>query len=220
MPYDAKGLSDLYSSAGVSMCDMLDKTQTMNPVVHLGGYSTEIHEQSELALNNWGQYSHSNQPVHHILYMFGASDPQGVTGACAAKGQYWLRKAMKEFYRPDWKMFTGDEDNGQMSAWYVLSSLGLYSLSPSSGEYVLGSPQFAKVTINIDDESPFSASSGKGKTLVVESLNNSPTNVFVQEVRWNDQKLADGVNSIKYSTLMEGGVLSFTMGAAPAQVKK
>jgi putative alpha-1,2-mannosidase len=211
-------LRDLYASAGYDICEELEKAQTMRPIVHIGGYGSEIHEQSELALNNWGQYAHSNQPVHHMLYMFGASDPKGVTGQCAAKGQHYIRKVLDEMYRPDWKMFTGDEDNGQMSAWYILSSLGLYSLSPSSGEYVFGSPQFQKVVVHIDDSprSVYTSAVNNGaKTLTIEAIDNSPSNVYVHEVRWNDVAVEAGVNSIKYATLMEGGTLTFVMGDKP-----
>ena len=87
MPFDAKGLSALYSESGRDMCAELDRAQTMSGVFHIGNYGSQIHEQTELIENCWGQYSHNNQPVHHMLYMFGAIDGNGFSGSCAAKGQ-------------------------------------------------------------------------------------------------------------------------------------
>ena len=81
------------------------------------------------------QYSHNNQPVHHMLYMFMHN---GYGSACSSKGQYYVRKTLLELYKPNSDMFPGDEDNGEMSAWFALSSIGLYNLSPGSGQYVLG----------------------------------------------------------------------------------
>jgi putative alpha-1,2-mannosidase len=169
---------------------------------------------TEMAVNCWGQYSHGNQPVHHMLYMFGSANPgEGVTGSCAASGQYYLRKAMSRLYSPSDEMFAGDEDNGEMGAWYILSSLGLYSLSPGTEDYVFGSPLFQKVTINL------SGNGVEGATeLVIEAHDNSVDNVYVQSVSWNGVNIA--INSIKYSELMKGGVLEFQMGSSPAKKMK
>lgn len=167
---------------------------------------------TEMAVNCWGQYSHGNQPVHHMLYMFGSVDPTaGVTGKCAAKGQYYLRKAMRELYSPTSDMFAGDEDNGEMGAWYVLSSLGLYSLSPGTEDYVLGSPLFEKVVIDLEGNG-VARSSSYSTQLIIEALDNSAENVYVQSVSWNGTPLGAGVNSMKYSDLMKGGKLVFQMG--------
>ena len=91
----------------------------MSPVFHIGDYGTEIHEQTEMPVNCWGQYAHNNQPTHHILYMFGAT-------GCAAKGQYWIRQALSTLYSPDSDMFPGDEDNGEMRSAFLIK-LYLYS---------------------------------------------------------------------------------------------
>lgn len=186
----------------------------MSSAVHIGGYGSQIHEMTEM-VDVWGQYEHNNQPVHHMLYMFGAADEDGVTGACAAKGQYWLRKAMSTLYQPGADMFAGDEDNGQMSAWYILSSMGLYSLSPGSQEYALGSPLFARLVIDLDASVAKTAPGTGKKLLTIEAKNNSAENVYVQAVSWNGMPLAAGANSIPYTTIMEGGVLSFEMGPEP-----
>ena len=206
LPYDPKGLAALYTAAGADICDALLQAQTSLSAYHIGAYDAEIHEQTEMPENCWGQYEHNNQPVHHVLYMFAAVDPRStLTGACAAAGQRYLRKAMTALYRPGSDMFAGDEDNGQMSAWFLLSSVGLYSLSPGSGFYNIGSPLFASVEISL----------GGGKNVAVVAKNHGPENVYVHGVRWNGEDLVEG--RIAYSMLKQGGVLEFDMGDKPLQ---
>lgn len=91
-----------------------------------------------------------------------------------------------------------------MGSWHVLNAIGLYPLSPASGDYVLGSPLFANVSIGLPG----------GKTLIVTALNQGPANVYVQGARWNGAPVA-GV-ALSYAALMQGGTLEFTMGPAPA----
>lgn len=201
VPYDPKGLADLFSSSGRNICDELQRAQTMQPTFHVGYYSNEIHEQTELPEHCWGQYSHNNQPVHYMLYMFQASDPSGYSGQCAKQGSFWLRKTMRELYKPGNDMFSGDEDNGSMSAWFVLSSLGLYSLAPGSPEYQLGTPLFSKVVIDVGAPIP----------LTIVANNNSPDNKYVKKVYWNGKVLSENASSISYATLMMGGTLTFDM---------
>jgi len=206
VPYDPMGLAKTFESTGRNLCDELLRAQTILPTFHLGGYGTEIHEQTEMPEDCWGQYSHNNQPSHYMLYMFGASDAAGYTGQCAAIGQSYIRRVMRELYKPGADMYPGDDDNGQMSAWYILSSLGLYSLSPGSSEYVFGSPQFGSVVIDLDN----------GKSLEIDAINNSAENVYIQQVTFNGAVISgNGVNSINFDSLMAGGKLIFNMGSAP-----
>jgi len=184
-----------------------------------------------------------------MLYMFGAVDTQGYSGACASKGQYYLRKAMSELYKPGYDMFSGDEDNGQMSAWYILSSLGLYSLSPASTDYVFGSPLFSKAVVHLNDyfynknshgysrkinptrgSKLFQSASTEDVTLTIIAKNNGPMNVYVQNIYWNGQLLDNSkrtktssgmaaLNSIPYAELMKGGELTFEMSDKPSSNK-
>lgn len=205
VPHDPMGLAQLYKTqAGLDMCSMLEQAQTLPSIFHIGAYGSEIHEMTEMALLCWGQYEHDNQPVHHMLYMYIASDPDGPTGACAQRGQYWLRQAMTRLYNPGPAMFCGDEDNGEVASWYILSALGLYALAPGTPNYVLGSPLFSHVQITLDNTS---------RTLDIVATNNSATNVYVQSVTWNGQPV-QGV-SVNYADLMQGGVLNFTMTDTP-----
>ena len=110
---------------------------------------------------------------------------------------------MTSLYKAGVDMYAGDEDNGQMSAWFLLSSMGLYSLAPGSGNYNIGSPLFSRVEITID----------QGKSLVIEAKNNGPSNVYVHAVYFNGERLTEG--KIPYSKLIQGGLLSFDMADKP-----
>ena len=111
----------------------LEEMLSTPPIFHVGVYGTEIHEMSEMAAVPFGQYAHSNQPVHHLLYIFAHAGRPDLT-------QFWVRKVMRDLYTPE--TFAGDEDTGSMSAWFVLSALGFYPLCPGKPEYTLGSPLF------------------------------------------------------------------------------
>jgi predicted alpha-1,2-mannosidase len=128
----------------------LEKMLTMFPDFEVGAYGSEIHEMSEMAAINFGQYAHSNQPAHHILYIFTVAGRQDRTA-------YWTKRVMDELYTPD--IFAGDEDTGSMAAWYILSALGFYPLCPGKPEYVLGAPLFPRAIVHLPNS----------KTLVVEN---------------------------------------------------
>ena len=101
-------------------------------------------------------------------------------------------------------MYPGDEDNGSMGAWFIFNMLGLYPLSPASTSYVIGSPLFANVTLDV----------GAARPIYVTAANQAPDNVYVQALTWNGKPVA-GV-SMEYADLMQGGELHFTMGSKPA----
>jgi predicted alpha-1,2-mannosidase len=222
LPYDPAGLAALYTASGRDMCAELDAAQNApTSTFHVTGYGSEIHEQTEMPDHCWGQYAHNNQPVHHMLYMYMYA---GHKNACAARGQFFIRKVLSTLYTSGSDMFAGDEDNGEMGAWYVLSSLGLYSLSPGSNSYVLGSPVFGRVDLDISDNAAFGTAgrnqppSADKRILSVVAENNSRENVYVQSVSWNGVVIAGAINSIAYSSLMQGGTLTFVMGHKPVVV--
>ena len=99
----------------------LEEMLTIQPIFNVGVYAEEIHEMSEMAAVPFGQYAQSNQPVHHLLYLFAHAGRPDRT-------QFWARRVMNELYTPD--NFPGDEDTGSMAAWYVLSALGFYPHVP------------------------------------------------------------------------------------------
>jgi putative alpha-1,2-mannosidase len=152
-----------------------------------------------------------------MLWMFGGYDQDGsgtasaptYTRPCSQVGQHYLRRTLQELYKPGLEMFPGDEDNGQMSAWLLLSSLGLYSINPGSAHYALGSPLFEDVTIQI-------ATSPTPVMLHITAVNQGPDNVYVHQIQLNGKVLVEG--QIKYKDLVRGGELRFTMSNVPMPV--
>ena len=145
-----------------------------------------------------GQYAHGNEPSHHVIYMYNYV------------GQPWkaarlLRQTMSEMYRNDFDGLSGNEDVGQMSSWYVLSSIGLYQVEPAGGKYVFGSPLFDDVTIQI----------GKGKTFTVKAPGNSKENIYVQSARLNGKPYTKSY--INYKDIVSGGTLELVMGPNPSK---
>ncbi len=147
-PHDEETLFTMLGSKEKAVA-ALEEMITMAPDFNTGAYGQEIHEMSEMAAVHFGQYAHSNQPVHHVLYLFTAAGRRDRTA-------YWARRVMNELYTPD--TFAGDEDTGSMAAWYVLSALGFYPLCPGKPEYVLGGALFPRATVHLPN----------GKELVVE----------------------------------------------------
>ncbi|MDD7885019.1 GH92 family glycosyl hydrolase [Flavivirga sp. 57AJ16] len=143
-----------------------------------------------------GQYAHGNEPSHHIAYLFNCANKPWRT-------QYWARKIMDTQYNTTPNGLSGNEDCGQMSAWYVLSSIGLYPLNPASTMYQIGSPLFEKVTINLPE----------GKSFVIVAENVSDKNIYIQSATLNNQIF--NKTSISHQTLIKGGELHFVMGPEP-----
>jgi predicted alpha-1,2-mannosidase len=143
-----------------------------------------------------GQYAHGNEPSHHVAYLY------AYTGA-HHKTQSRVRDLLKTMYRAAPDGLAGNEDCGQMSAWYLMSALGLYAVDPVSGNYVFSSPLFERATIAI----------APGRTLEIETRDHSPAHPYIQAVRWNGapyQKVW-----ISHAELARGGRLVFELGRAP-----
>lgn len=145
-----------------------------------------------------GQYVHGNEPSHHVAYLYNYSGE-------AWKTQSYVRQIMTTQYRATPSGHCGNEDCGQMSAWFVLSSLGFYPVNPVGGDYDIGSPLFDKATINLSD----------GKKFVITAKNNSPRNIYVESVTLNGKPL-DGY-ILKHSDIMKGGELVFVMSDKPTK---
>lgn len=143
-----------------------------------------------------GQYAHGNEPSHHIAYMY------------AYGGQQWkiaerVRFIMNDFYTDKPDGIIGNEDCGQMSAWYIMSSFGFYPVNPSKGVYVFGSPHFEKSTINLP----------AGKQFVIEAVGNSMENIYIQSAELNGQSYTKSY--ILHEDIVKGGNLKFIMGNTP-----
>lgn len=139
-----------------------------------------------------GQYAHGNEPSHHILYMYNFVGQHDKT---AEK----VRDVLKTMYHNDFDGLSGNEDVGQMSAWYILSSLGIYQVEPAGGRYMFGSPLFDKAVVNV----------GKGKTFTIIAHNNGAKNVYVQQIKLNGRPYKKLY--IDYKDIVSGGTLEFFM---------
>jgi len=202
VPYAPRALAAALAAAGVDACATLDDFNTMPSIARPGTNAGVTHEMAEMALNCWGQWELNNQPVWVVQHM-GVGMDSGVAGPCAQRAQPRLRRSAALF-RAGADMFPGDEDNGSMGAWYILNALGLYPLAPASGQYTLGSPLFANVTIDV----------GGGRALTIVANGQSPARTAVAAVRLNGVAVAG--TDVAYEALMRGGLLEFDMILPPA----
>ena len=147
-----------------------------------------------------GQYAHGNEPSHHMAYLYNYVDQP-------AKAQEVLRTIMTELYHNEPDGLSGNEDCGQMSAWYIMSALGFYPVAPASNAYDLGSPMIDKAKIQL----------GNSKTLDITVHNNSPEKLYVEKVVWNG--IEQNRSFIKHEEIREGGHLEFYMSSKPAEEK-
>ncbi len=174
----------------------LDSFFTMKPDIKYGSYGQEIHEMKEMVLAGMGQYAHGNQPTQHVPYLYNYSGQPW-------KSQKQVRMVTAKLYNATEKGYPGDEDQGQMSSWYVLSALGIYSVCPGTDQYVIGSPVFKKATIKLEN----------GKTFTIEAKGNSAQNVYIQSAKLNGTDYDK--NYIRYQDIITGGSLVFEMSATP-----
>ncbi len=144
-----------------------------------------------------GQYAHGNEPSHHIAYLYDyAGQPW--------KTQKLVRKIMDEFYKPEPDGLIGNEDCGQMSAWYILSASGFYEVTPGSPIYAFGTPLFKEVKYNLEN----------GRSFTIKAPNVSTANFYIKSANLNGQKYQKSY--ISHEDLMRGGVLEFEMTDSPA----
>ncbi|MGW4750384.1 glycoside hydrolase domain-containing protein, partial [Streptomyces sp. NPDC004290] len=165
----------------------------------VGSYGGVIHEMTEARDVRMGNYGHSNQVAHHVIYMYDAA------------GQPWktqknAREVLSRLYTGSeiGQGYHGDEDNGEQSAWYVFSALGFYPLVMGGGEYAVGSPLFTKATVHLEN----------GKDLVIKAPRNSTRNIYVQGLKVNGKAWTS--TSLPHTLLAKGGVLEFDMGPRPS----
>ncbi|MGH3648011.1 MAG: GH92 family glycosyl hydrolase, partial [Micromonosporaceae bacterium] len=199
VPHDGQGLANLYGGR-----DQLGKQldtffSTPETATFPGSYGGIIHEMREARDVRMGMYGHSNQPSHHIPYMYNyAGQP--------SKTQATVREALSRLYLGSeiGQGYAGDEDNGEMSAWYVFSALGFYPLQMGSPTYAIGSPLFRKATIHLEN----------GKDLVINAPDNNARNVYVKGVRVNGKPYDK--TYLPHDVLAKGGVIDFEMDRKPS----
>jgi predicted alpha-1,2-mannosidase len=199
--HDPRGMANLYGG-DQGFASKLDAVVSAPRDYLQGSYPYLIHEMREAYDTNMGQYAHANEPVHHLLYMFAyAGQPW--------KTQQYVREVLSEqkgIYGPgyDGRGYLGDEDNGQMSAWYVFSALGLYPASPGHDEYVIGSPLHARMSLRLESGASFS----------VVASNNAPENMYVQRATLEGAPLTRSY--LTHAEIVRGGTLELEMGPQPS----
>ncbi len=192
---DGQGLANLYGGrrAMEEKLDALFNDDLRNT------FSGGIHEMKEAREVRMGQYHHSNQPAHHLIYMYNYA---GTPYKTAEK----VRDILTHGYAGQniGQGYIGDEDNGEMSAWYVFSALGFYPVSMGNDEYAIGSPLFTKATIHMDN----------GKDLVINAPNTSRENIYIQSMKFNGEDYNKAY--FKHADLAKGGVIDIVMGSEPS----
>ncbi|MQA21070.1 GH92 family glycosyl hydrolase [Rugamonas rivuli] len=192
---DVNGLVDLMGGRQKFVAK-LDQVFSLPPTFDESYYGEVIHEIREMQIANMGQYAHGNQPIQHMIYLY------GYAGA-PWKTQYWARETMNRLYKATPDGYCGDEDNGQTSAWYVFSALGFYPVTPVVPQYVVGAPLFKKVTLKLEN----------GKSVVINAPANSDSKRYVNALKVNGK--AYEKNWLSHAGLMQGAVLDFDMSDKP-----
>ena len=188
VPQDVEGLKQLFGS-DERFLSHLDSLFSENSDILGDNKSPDI---SGLI----GQYAHGNEPSHHIAYMYNyAGKPW--------KSQAQVRQIMDSLYTVEPDGICGNEDCGQMSAWYVLSAMGFYPVNPADGNFVFGSPLFDEAVLQLPDS----------KTLTITANNVSDDNIYIQKVTFNGTPLEK--TFITYEELKKGGTLVYEMGSEP-----
>ncbi|MEG0275554.1 MAG: GH92 family glycosyl hydrolase, partial [Coprobacillus sp.] len=200
VPQDGYGLANLYGGAD-ALAKRIDTI--FNTPGTYNGYGASngvggIHEQREAREVKLGQYGQSNQPSHGIIYMYNYAEQPWKT-------QEYVRSVLDRCYvGSDFGQgYLGDEDNGEMSGWYILSALGFFPVNMGSGQYAIGSPLYEEATLHIEN----------GKTLTITANNNSTENIYVQSMQVNGK--AYNSSFIDSSVLTKGGTINFEMDSTP-----
>lgn len=189
VPHDVKGLIKLFGSDKAFM-------SKLDSLFFVEGWAGDNASPDMSGMT--GQYAHGNEPSHHVIYMYNyAGRPD--------KAAPMLRKMLNEMYLDQPDGLSGNEDVGQMSAWYIISSVGLYQVDPVGGCFVIGSPLFDKATVNV----------GGGKTFTVVAKNNSDKNIYVQSARLNGKTLKNSY--VDFNDIRRGGTLELVMGPKPSK---
>lgn len=184
-PHDVNGLMQLWGTRE-NFINAMDSLYTVESKID--GHASDI-------TGLVGQYAQGNEPSHHMAYLYNwVGEPW--------KTQAMTRRLLDEQYSATPEGISGNEDCGQMSAWYIFSALGMYPVAPGSNQYALTTPLFERATISL----------ANGKTLVIEA-NNPRKNIYIDKVELNGREITD--NYLLHSEIMEGGTLTFTLRSTP-----
>ena len=187
VPHDVEGLIEVFGG----------KNNFVNKLDSLFIVKSDLNKGASIDITGMiGQYAHGNEPSHHILYLY------------PFVGQQWktaekVREVFNKFYRATSDGLIGNEDCGQMSSWYIFSSLGFYPVNPVNGMFVFGSPIADQVSITLSN----------GKNFKIIALNNNNQNKYIQSIKFNEKIYTKSY--IMYNDIMKGGLLEYTMGNKP-----
>jgi predicted alpha-1,2-mannosidase len=187
VPHDVKGLIDLYGSEAKFEHQLDELFSTTKPVS--GRHQSDI-------TGLIGQYAHGNEPSHHMAYLYNYIGKPWKT-------QERVRQIILEQYSTNPDGLSGNEDCGQMSAWYIMSALGFYPVCPGSTHYIAGAPIFHQATVNLEN----------GKNLVILAHNQSEENKYVNRIRFNKKEYTQ--SWFEHDDIMLGGVIEFFMADQP-----
>jgi predicted alpha-1,2-mannosidase len=188
VPHDVNNLINLLGGPG-AFCAKLDTFFTFE-------LNRNLHAINSNASGLIGQYAHGNEPSHHVAYLYNyAGQPW--------KSQKYVAEVLNNFYNTSFSGLTGNEDCGQMSAWYIFSAIGFYPVNPDNGVYVIGSPTLASAKINLDN----------GKIFEVKAKNASKENIYIQSAKLNGVPYTK--TYITQNDIVKGGILEFVMGKNP-----
>ncbi|MCL7988115.1 GH92 family glycosyl hydrolase [Sphingobacterium sp. lm-10] len=190
VPHNPEGLMELIGGKK-KLATYLDSLFTMHLPDEFFAHTEDITREGII-----GNYVHGNEPAHHVVYLYQLAGE-------GWKSQEWIRKILKDQYHNGADGLGGNDDCGQMSAWYLFSSMGFYPVAPGSQDYWLGSPLVKSASVKLEN----------GKTFEVTATNQSDKNVYVQEVRLNGKPLKGYI--LKHADIVNGGKLEFKMGAKP-----
>lgn len=189
VPHDVEGLIGLFGG----------REKFIRKLDSLFVVSSQLNEGASADISGLiGQYAHGNEPSHHIAYLYPFAGEQWKTAQR-------VREVFNKFYKAAPDGLTGNEDCGQMSAWYIFSALGFYPVNPVNGVFVFGSPVAGRAVINLNN----------GRSFTVIAENNSRENIYIQSVRLNNRPYTK--TYITYNEIMSGGQLVFKMGKTPSK---
>lgn len=195
VPQDVERLIELMGGEQ-RFIEKLDSLFTMHLPAEFFAQTEDVTEEGLL-----GGYVHGNEPSHHIPFLYAwTSQPW--------KTQYWQREIMNKMYRNNIDGLCGNDDCGQMSAWYIFSAMGFYPVCPGSDQYVLGAPYLPFIKLNLEN----------GRTFEIKAPNVSDKNRYVKSVSLNGKKYEKGY--ITQKDIMEGGILLFEMSSHPSKKRR
>ena len=193
--HDPEGLMSLMGGR-LNFIKRLDEVFSTPPTSDFSYYGFKIHEILEMELLDMGQYAHGNQPIQHAIYFYNfARQPW--------KTQEKIRHVMDNLYGDGPDGYCGDEDNGQTSAWFVFSAMGFYPVAPVTGQYVIGSPLFESIKVELPNN----------KSVNINVSNNEKENIYVSSVKVNNQNY--NKNWLDHSVFISGGEIDFLMSPNP-----